>query len=443
MSHTCPALLISAPASGQGKTTVTAAMARYYRNRGLKVHCFKSGPDFIDPMILEQASGEPVYQLDNWMVGEESSQQLLFNAAKEADLILIEGVMGLFDGTPSSADLAERFTLPIAIVINAKAMAQTFGAVAHGLANYRPTLSVIGVIANTVGSSNHLDMLLEGLGDVEGEHVKLIASLFRDDEVALPSRHLGLIQAEEISDLDSRLEQAAEMIGESLQDWLPPSIEFSAPEKAAIKSTLQGITIGVAHDRAFSFVYRANIDLLKSLGAVIHEFSPLKDRTLPKVDALYLPGGYPELYLEQLSQNSTMLNAIRSHFQSNKTIVAECGGMLYLLESLTDKAGKRVNLCGILPGDGIMQERLAGLGLHTAPLPEGELRGHAFHHSQIEMRIEPLVESKNRRAKGRGETIYRHRGITASYLHLYFPSNPMAAAQLFAPSHLSSTSSTK
>jgi len=222
------------------------------------------------------------------------------------------------------------------------------------------------------------------------------------------------------------------MIGESsIEGWLPPVVEFSDPGTGPIEPALQGIRIGVACDNAFSFIYRANLDLLTSLGATLHLFSPLHDKIVPEVDSLYLPGGYPELYLDQLSQNSAMLDAVRSHFQSDRTIVAECGGMLYLLESLTDKAGKRAKLCGILPGDGVMQERLAGLGLHTAPLPEGDLRGHAFHHSQIEMQLEPLAESANRRAKGRGEAIYRYKGVTASYLHYYFASNIEATAKLF------------
>ncbi|MDH3355168.1 MAG: cobyrinate a,c-diamide synthase [Chromatiales bacterium] len=427
MNNSCPAILIAAPASGHGKTTVTAAMARYYRNCGLKVRCFKSGPDFIDPMILEQASGNPVYQLDNWMVGEKESQKLLFEAAKEADLILVEGVMGLFDGTPSSADLAERFNLPVVPVIDAKAMAQTFGAIAHGLVTYRPSLTVAGVIANRIGSTAHLDMLSEGVAD----NIPVIAALFRDDEVALPSRHLGLVQAEEIADLDIRLEQAAAMIGKSLKDWLPPLVDFIAPKLTIIKPSLQGVTIGVARDSAFSFIYRANLDLLKQLGAELCFFSPLEDKTLPTVDALYLPGGYPELYLDQLAQNSQLIEAIRSHVMKNKVIIAECGGMLYLLESLTDKSGKQAKLCGILPGNGFMQTKLVGLGLHTAHLPEGALRGHAFHHSKIDMRIAPLGETENRRTNGRGEVIYRHRGISASYLHYYFPSNIAATVKLF------------
>ncbi len=422
----CPALLVAAPASGQGKTTITAALARHYRNRGLKVRCFKSGPDFIDPMILQQASGEPVYQLDNWMVGERDSQQLLHGASREADLILVEGVMGLFDGNPSSADLAKRFNLPVAVVIDAKAMAQTFGALAYGLANYDPEVNFAGVIANRVGSAIHLDMLQEGL-----KGVPLIGTLFRDDEVALPSRHLGLVQATEIKDLDTRLEQAAAVIAEALGDWMPPTVHFDEPSVEPVEQALQGCRIGIAHDAAFSFVYRANLDLLRQLGATLVEFSPLEDSVLPTVDSLYLPGGYPELYLAQLEANRSMRKSIVAHHEAGKPIVAECGGMLYLLDGLTDTQGQRAEMCALLPGEGVMQSGLSGLGLHTAPLAEGELRGHAFHHSQIDMTVEPQLFSVNRRAKGRSEAIYRHKGITASYLHCYFPSNIAATTQLF------------
>jgi len=428
MTRNCPALLIAAPASGHGKTTVTAALARHYRNRGLKVRCFKSGPDFIDPMILEQATGEPVYQLDNWMVGESATQQLLYDAAGTADLILVEGVMGLFDGNPSSADLAQRFDLPVSAVIDAKAMAQTFGAIAFGLANYRRELDFVGVIANRVGSANHLDMLREGLGDCP-----LLAALMRNDEVTLPSRHLGLLQAAEIDNLDARMEQAASLVADAMDDWLPPAVTFSEPASEALPPALRGVRIGVARDRAFSFIYRANLDLLEALGASVIEFSPLHDDALPEVDSLYLPGGYPELHLEQLSRNSAMRSAIAGHHRAGKAIVAECGGMLYLLESLTDSQGHRAEMCGLLPGDGVMQSKLAGLGLHTAPLPEGELRAHAFHHSQVSMRIAPITESQNRRSRGRRESIYRHGGITASYLHYYFASNVEATIKLFQP----------
>src|SRR5207245_10378482 len=205
----CPALLVGAPASGQGTTTACAALARWHRDQGRRVRVFKTGPDFLDPMVLERASGQPVHQLDLWMGGEAHCRTLLYRAASEADLILVEGVMGLHDGTPSSADLALRFGLPVLAVIDGSAMAQTFGAIAHGLATYRPGLRLAGVLATRVGSATPATMLRESLA----AGMAWFGALPREEAYALPSRHLGLVQAGEVADLDQRIERAALALG--------------------------------------------------------------------------------------------------------------------------------------------------------------------------------------------------------------------------------------
>ncbi|HFD31085.1 MAG TPA: cobyrinate a,c-diamide synthase [Gammaproteobacteria bacterium] len=422
----CPALLISAPASGQGKTTITSALARFYTERGKKVRIFKTGPDFLDPMILEQASGLPVYQLDLWMGGEEHCRQLLYQAAGEADLILIEGVMGLFDGTTSSADLAALFGIPVVVIIDATAMAQTFGAIAYGLANYRENLRFAGVIANRVASPGHGDMLAESLNGIP-----YIAALPRDPDCELPSRHLGLVQAEEIKDLNHRIDVAKQHFIDANFDYQAAAVAFKQAEEFAVPSLLKGQRIAVARDSAFAFVYKANLELLKDMGAEIFNFSPLHDNGLPEVDSIYLPGGYPELHLEALAKNTTMHEAIKKHQQQGKPIVAECGGMLYLLESLTDKDGYSQNMLGLLKGHAKMQQRLANLGMHSIELDEAEIRGHTFHHSTLETNLTPVAVSKSSRKRGKGEAVYRQGNLHASYLHLYFPSNPEASAALF------------
>lgn len=394
---------------------------------------FKTGPDFLDPMILERASGAPVYQLDLWMGGEEHCRQLLYTAAGEADLILIEGVMGLFDGDRSSADLATLFGIPVLAVIDGSAMAQTFGAIAHGLATYRSGLPFAGVFANRVAGERHYQMLAESLPP----GVAACGWLARDAGIALPERHLGLVQADEIDDLDSRIAQAATALN-GIHGSLPAAVTFTAPAAAAnVTPQLQGVRIAVARDAAFAFIYHANLDLLRSQGAEIRLFSPLSDSRLPDADALYLPGGYPELHLEQLAGNQAMKEAIRAHHAANKPIVAECGGMLYLLESLTALDGQQAEMVGLLSGSARMQEMLANLGLHSVTLPEGTMRGHTFHYSQLESTQPAIAVSEGARAGRRGEAVYRSGRINASYLHLYFPSNPIAAAQLFTPSHSS------
>ncbi len=390
---------------------------------------FKTGPDFLDPMILARASGHPVYQLDLWMGGEAHCRQLLADAAAEADLILIEGVMGLFDGAPSSADLAELLGIPVLAVIDASAMAQTFGAVAHGLAHYRPGLPFAGVLANRVAGSRHADMLLGSLED----GLVGFGAVSRDQAATLPDRHLGLVQAEEIADLDGRLDRMAGKIAETRLAALPPAVTFTAPPAPPIAPLLAGRRIAVARDAAFSFLYQANLDVLRALGAELRFFSPLADAALPEADSLYLPGGYPELHLQRLQANGSMIDGIRAHHAAGRPILAECGGMLYLLESLADAEGHRADMVGLLPGRGIMQARLAALALQAVELPEGELRGHTFHHSRLETELAPVARGRCPNGGGTAEAVFRTRGLTASYVHFYFPSNPAATAGLFLP----------
>lgn len=428
MAH-CPALFIAAPASNQGKTTVTAALARYHRNQGRTVRVFKTGPDFLDPMILERASGNPVYQLDLWLVGENECRRLLSEAAESADLILVEGVMGLFDGKPSGADLAELFGIPVLAVIDATAMAQTFGAIAHGLASYRPSLPFAGVIANRVASSGHGAMLAESLPD----GMRYYGGLLRNEAMVLPERHLGLVQAQELGDLEQRLEAGAAAIEGAGITAIPPAVEFVRAEAVPVPPWLQGLRIAVARDDAFAFLYPANLDVLRAMGAELIFFSPLRDENLPECDAVWLPGGYPELHLQHLTENASMKQSLLNHFEAGKPLLAECGGMLYLLDELEDKEGNKAEMVGILAGRAVMQPKLAGLGMQAAPLPEGELTAHTFHHSAMETAIEPTAHGIRQRGNAPGEPIYRQRRLTASYLHLYFPSNPEAAAALFRP----------
>ncbi|QSL91940.1 cobyrinate a,c-diamide synthase [Ectopseudomonas toyotomiensis] len=425
----CPALLIAAPASGQGKTTVTAALARLHTRQGRRVRVFKCGPDFLDPMIHARASGAPVYQLDLAMVGEAESRRLLWQAAGEADLILIEGVMGLFDGKPSAADLARHFGVPVLGVIDGAAMAQTFGALAHGLATFQPDLPFAGVLGNRVASTRHGEILRDALP----ASIRWFGALPRSAAVELPSRHLGLVQAGELADLDARLDAAADALAASANVDLPPAVSFAAPQVDELAPLLAGVRIGVARDAAFAFLYQANLDLLQALGAELHYFSPLTDRELPKVDSLYLPGGYPELYLAELEGNQLMAAAIRAHYQAGKPLLAECGGMLYLLDELRDKQGASGRMLGLLAGSAALQPRLTALALQQVTLPEGELRGHSYHHSRLESPLQPLAFGRCPNGKPVAEAVYRLGRLTASYIHFYLPSNPEAAAALLRP----------
>lgn len=446
----CPALLISAPASGQGKTTVVAALARLLTRQGLRVRVFKCGPDFLDPHWHQLASGAPVHQLDLWMTGEADIRARLHAGAQECDVILIEGVMGLFDGTPSAADLAHRLDLPVMAVVSAAAMAGTFGALAYGLQHYQRGLRWAGVLANRVATPRHAQMLQGSLR--QPEH--WLGALMRvsiDDCAApkadlLPERHLGLISAQELPDGLERLDAAADALAQTplgqmtLADWQARwSVDFAAPatDVAAIPLLLQGRTVAVARDAAFSFIYPANIDCLRQLGARVVFFSPLQDAALPACDALWLPGGYPELHAQKLAANAPLRASLQAHTAAGKPVWAECGGMLALCESITLANGERQPLWGLLSGHATQQHRLAGLGPQQLEWNGHTLRGHTFHYSTLASCAPEVARSARpgeAAAPGAGEALYRHASIHASYFHAWFASSPAAVAALFGAS---------
>ncbi|HEX5341997.1 MAG TPA: cobyrinate a,c-diamide synthase [Duganella sp.] len=420
------ALLVAAVSSGQGKTTVTAALARKLVKLGQRVRVFKCGPDFIDPMLLERASGAPVQSLDLWMVGKELCARQLAHAAAEADVILIEGVMGLYDGTPSSADLAREFGVPVMAVIDAGAMAQTAGALVHGLRDYGP-VEMAGVIANRVASEGHAKMVAASLRDIP-----LFGTLPKQAK-SLPERHLGLVLPGEVQDIDQLLDQLADQLAFDQTAWdnlCPVQIEPApTPNKEPL---LAGTSIAIARDPAFMFLYPANLETLRAMGATLKFFSPLADETVPaEADAVYLPGGYPELHAEQLSQAANWTASIRAAHADGMPIVAECGGMMALAGTLADQAGKVWNMAGLLPGSVAMQPRLAGLGSQGLETPQGVLRGHTFHYSKLATEVAPVAYTIKHPSAIQGEAVYRMGSLTASYFHAYFASNPAASAALF------------
>ncbi|MCR8922494.1 cobyrinate a,c-diamide synthase [Dasania sp. GY-MA-18] len=432
-SALCPALFITAPASGEGKTTITAALARLLSRQGKRVRVFKTGPDYLDPQILQLASRQPVVQLDMWMAGEDWCQQQLFLAAQTADLIIIEGAMGMFDGQPSSADLAARFNIPMVIVMDVKAKAQTAAVLAMGLANYRDDVQVVGLMANHCASNRHRELIEQTLPN----DLPLVACLANSEQIKLPERHLGLVQAQEINtELEGLLEAGADvLVATGIADFiagLAPVTFFEQP-LAPLPALLKNLRIAVAKDVAFSFIYQANIQLLIDMGAELRYFSPLSDSVIPAADALWLPGGYPELHAQTLADNHSLLQSVNDFHRQHKPILAECGGLLYVLQSLQTLAGESYNMAGLLAGQGVMKARGGCQGMQTAALPEGELRGHAHHRSASQGTPEAMSFGRRANHPAPGEAIYREGSLTASYLHLFFPSNPTAIARLFKP----------
>lgn len=420
------AVLVAAMSSGQGKTSVTAALARKLLRQGLRVRVFKCGPDFIDPMLLERASGAPVDTLDLWMVGVDECRRRLHAAAREVDAILVEGVMGLYDGTPSAADLAREFGIPVLAVIDASAMAQTAGAVARGLRDYGP-VELAGVVANRIASEGHAAMVASSLRDIA-----LVGWLARQD-TPLPERHLGLVLPGEVDGLDALLDRLADGLRFNQDAWdALPVMAQSATDSPEPGRALDARTIAVARDAAFCFLYPANLDLLEKMGARLRYFSPLADEAVPgDADAVFLPGGYPELHCAALAQAANWQASIRAAHARGLPILAECGGMMALADGLTDKDGLRWPMAGLLPGEVRMQPRLAGLGAHAMPTAQGPLRGHSFHYSLLASPTPPQAHTVKTSNGAQGEAVYRIGSLTASYFHAYFPSNPSAVAALF------------
>lgn len=439
----CPSLLIAAPASGQGKTTVVAALARLHARQGRRVRVFKCGPDFLDPHWHQLASGHPVHNLDLWLNGEADIRARLYEAAIHSDLILIEGVMGLFDGEPSAADLAQKLGIPVLAVIDAGSMAGTFGALVHGLRHYRPGLPWAGVLANRVASEGHEKMLQasvrgDDLGAVPGGiDAGWLGGLRRDAGFALPERHLGLTVASELPDAMARLDALADAMANTplgqldAAGWQRWAVPFEAPPAQAVAPLLKGHTVAVARDTAFCFTYPANLDTLQALGAELVFFSPVADEAVPDCDAVWLPGGYPELHAQALVGGTRCRASLAAHIAAGKPVWAECGGMMPLFDGLTLADGSRVPMWGLLPGEVAMQPRLAALGPQRWDTALGELRGHTFHYSLTTSSLAPEAHTAPGSLFGRPEAIYRQGPVRASYFHAWFASNPEATAQLF------------
>jgi cobyrinic acid a,c-diamide synthase len=285
------------------------------------------------------------------------------------------------------------------------------------------------VFANRVGSARHAQMLQEALPS----GLRWTGHIASTDQIELPERHLGLHQAGEVDDLDARLEQAADALAETPLAELPPAVEFrSSSERITLPRLLDGKHIAIARDAAFSFIYPANVTLLEALGARVSYFSPLSDQPVPEsADAVYLPGGYPELHAGTLAHNAITAGAIRAHAAAGKPIVAECGGMLYLLEQLTDTQGVTTPMLGLLPGHATMQTRFAALGMQQLDGIHGAMTGHTFHYSKLTTPLTPDRTATRPQAGAPGEAVFRAGPIVATYMHAYWPSNPAFAAALF------------
>jgi cobyrinic acid a,c-diamide synthase len=391
-------LVISAPASGVGKTTLTLALARAYRDRGLTVQCFKSGPDYIDPAFHAAATGRVSVNVDSWAMDRTAIEHLVSRGA-DADLVLAEGSMGLFDGvatrgvagTGATADIAEMLGWPVLLVIDPSGQAQTAAAITAGLRDFRTGVRLAGVVLNRVASPRHEDLVRRALANAG---IAVFGALPRHAEISLPKRHLGLVQAEEQAEIGGVIGEAARFVGEHVDlDAVLQSASAWSPQLATngLNVTPPGQRIALARDAAFSFVYPHMLEAWRVAGAEIVAFSPLADEGPDaSADVCWLPGGYPELHAGRLAANTRFRSALRA-FAARKPVHGECGGYMVLGAALTDADGARHEMVGLLGLETSFAKRRMHLGYRlaelAAPMPGHQagarLRGHEFHYSTI------------------------------------------------------------
>jgi cobyrinic acid a,c-diamide synthase len=447
-------IVIAGTHSGVGKTTVATALMCALRRRGHRVQGFKAGPDFIDPTFHQAATGRPSHNLDGWMLSREANLALFEQAMRGADVAVVEGVMGLFDGRDatsaagSTAELARWLDAPVILIVDAAAMAGSVAALVRGFEEFDPALRIGGVIFNRAAGAGHAALLAEALA--AHCRARSLGELPREAAIELPERHLGLKLAEEVLD-DARLN--------ALADWVERHVDLdrllrigadaspAAPaeqKRAAAAPPPARTRIGIARDRAFCFYYQDNLDLLRSLGAELVEFSPIADAHLPAgLGGLYLGGGYPELHAAALSANATLRAEVAAFARSSAPVYAECGGFMYLCAGIIGAEGAAHPMAGVFPAWARMQPRLAALGYveveageAAAWLPAGvRARGHEFRYSTVDP-MPPRID-RVYRIDSRGAAPcegYRAGAAIASYVHLHFRSCPSLAAAFVAAS---------
>jgi len=447
-----PQFLIAAAHSGAGKTTVTLGILRALSNQGLAVQPFKCGPDYLDTKLHTIASRKQSINLDRFMMGDAHIKELYADYLYKADVVVTEGVMGLFDGSikmeGSSADIALLLNIPVIMVINAKAMAYSAAALLLGFKMLCPDLQIAGVIFNFVEHESHYKLLKEAAEDVG---ITPLGFLPANSAIQIPSRHLGLKTGNEI-DHDAIIEQAAIHISkhidleELMRITSRPLIEDKSQEQVILQNNKAPVAptkpdtvrkILIANDEAFNFTYAENINALSTIGKISY-FSPLQDTVLPSADLIYLPGGYPELHLKALAANKTLREQLYNFHINGGKILAECGGMMYLGNYIADEEGTAYPMTGILPIATGMQHKKLSIGYKRINVNGIELKGHEFHYSQIIK--EPSVEIPQQNTdiliwNARNEVlnlpIFQNQNILASYFHFYFGNNISTIENIF------------
>ena len=435
-----PRLVIAGTASGVGKTTVMVGLILALRARGLRVAVFKCGPDYLDPTYHARAADAPSHNLDGWMMGREAVLRTFARASQEADIALIEGVMGLFDGASatsdegSAAEVAKWLEAPVVLVVDAHGMARTIAAVARGFADFDPAVALRALLCNRVGSRGHLQLLRDA-----GPVVPVVGGLPVAAEHRFPERHLGLRTA----DPDAIPDDLLRPWGALIEGWVDVPALLEIARRAPPLPTLPGRSapgrdgsrIGVALDAAFHFYYADNLARLEAAGAELVRFSPIRDRQIPDVDGLYFGGGYPELAAEALAGNAAMIASIRAFAGAGGPVYAECGGLMYLAGGIRTLDGAHHPMVGLIPGEVTVRGKLQALGYvevaTTAPTifgPAGlRFRGHQFRYSEFAALPDACDRRYDVRRRRDGLSFpegYAAGNVLASYVHAHWASNP-------------------
>ncbi len=402
---------------------VTLGLMHALVNRGLKVQPFKCGPDYIDPMHHTKVAGKASYNLDLWMASEEHVKAIYNKQSNRADVSIVEGVMGLFDGAKkdegSSAAVARLLDLPVVLVVDASSVAYSVAPLLYGFKNFDKNIKLAGVIFNKVAGESHFQFLKEAAIDAG---VDVLGYVPRDNRLHIESRHLGLHLPGEHKNLNI-VKNAAQLIEEHVDiDLLLKLSENKGDELKYLEAQQNkgSLTIALANDDAFNFSYRANQDVLKELGEV-EEFSPINDKILPDADLVWLPGGYPELFAKELAENKAMKTEIKSHIESGKALVAECGGMMYLGKKIVTKEGENFEMAGIFDIDTSFENMKLHLGYRELSKVDLTIRGHEFHFSNLISRLDADSDFEVKTARGKNVEmpVFRTQNCWASYMHLY------------------------
>ncbi|MCD8453824.1 cobyrinate a,c-diamide synthase [Tenacibaculum finnmarkense genomovar ulcerans] len=417
-------LIISAPSSNAGKTTLTLGLLRLFKRKNYAVQPFKVGPDYIDPKFHQLACSNVGVNLDLFMMPQNDINNNLHFYGKDAEINCIEGVMGLFDGAKkdqgSTAEMAKKLKTPVLMVIDAKAVAYSVAPLIQGFVNFDKEVKIMGVVFNRVGSERHYKMLKEACDDI-GVHCFGYLSNLKNIEI--PSRHLGL-NIQEIEKFDTVINQIADELEKTI-DWkaiLEASKEIK-PISVSSEKIIQPkkIKFAVAKDEAFNFIYPQSISAMEALGTV-EFFSPIKDAEIPDCDFIYFAGGYPESYLKELSSNTKMLASIQKFAENNGQIYAECGGMMYLGKTIISENKTAFKMVGIFDFNATIADKKLHLGYRTSKINEHIFRGHEFHYSSLINDNETSINATitNARAGNTTTKIYKKNKVMASYVHHYF-----------------------